>query len=225
MSEPKVTNEKLRKFCPEWTIKEKNFVRKWTIDAPEGQRKSGKQLSLCPELRGRTEGAICTKMKYWGFANPEKSRRIKSGKRMTQHEKRELLKLLKGEGRFWPSSIVASLLNLKVSQVRCFRRKRGLSIGYHKPEYLNDPTYRAWYKKREAKRSQRLVDAFKRKKEEVEKNGACHEEKKPKRSKTLTSASTRKKEQEERRRQEEIDRWRFLQRTGLLRDNVVHRRR
>lgn len=154
-----VENQKSKKRQEFFTTGELKFIKKHTIDAPKGERLSPKQLAKLPEMRRHTWQSIATRVKKHGWADPTRSKVIKSGKKLTNRQKNKLFELLSGSWRFWPSSVVAQELSLSHQQVTRFRKKKNLVL-VHGEETLKDPVYRVWFEERERKRKENQMRFF-----------------------------------------------------------------
>lgn len=143
----------------DFTTLELKFIKQHTIDASPGVRLSPRRLAKLPEMKRHTIQSIATILKKYHWADPIRSRYIKSGKRIKKSTKIKLLEFLKGPGRFWPTPAVAKRFHCVNRQISRFRKKHNLRL-YLSEEAMNDPVYRKWFKLREKKRINNLRTVF-----------------------------------------------------------------
>jgi hypothetical protein len=146
---------KRTKPSEDFTTTEVRFIRQHTKEAVNGNRLSATQLALCPEMQRHTKESIATLVKNYGYADSVRSERIKLAYHLSKYEQRQVVKLLKGEGRFWPTANVADHFEFSVAQVRRLRRLNNLQIR-HSEEAMQDPVYRQWYKTKTANRTKSI---------------------------------------------------------------------
>lgn len=153
------TSPRPRKRPKRFTGEEIRFIEKLTIGALPGERKSARELAICPQMKRHTKESIATRIKNSGLADKKRSEAIKSGRRLSKEEKGTIISTLRGSGRYWPTSVASTRLNLSVQQVWRFRTQHGLTLR-HCEEALLDPDYKEWYEAREKDRINMLREAF-----------------------------------------------------------------
>lgn len=151
--------QKPRKKAENFTTSELWFIKKHTKNALNGARLSPKQLMALPKMKRHTKESIATIVKKYHWADPMRSRYIKSGRPLGTDKKRKILAFLKNEGCFWPSRIAAKHLRCSYQQLVRLRSKHHLQL-LHSEEAMQDPVYRAWYETREEKRKANQRSAF-----------------------------------------------------------------
>ena len=140
-------------------LKEVYFIRKWTVDAPEGMRKSARELATFPDMKWHTQESIAGVIKRYGFARPSQINRMKLSKKLGKDKKELIVDFLRGQGRFWPNSIVAEHFNQSQEKIKRLRSINKLAL-VHGEESLKDPVYKKWYEQKEANRISFLKKAF-----------------------------------------------------------------
>ncbi len=80
----------------------------------------------------------------------DRKKEVEKRKKDRKRKLVELKKLLKGEGRYWPSAVVAEKLSCNPDLIGRWRKRWGLQI-VHK-EAMNDPIYKERYARGTAKR-------------------------------------------------------------------------
>ena len=142
-----------------FTTLELKFIKERTKDAPAGARLSPRQLVKLPEMKRHPRQSIATVIKEYGWADPFRSNYIKSGKRFSEYTQKKLLEFLAGQGRFWPTSLVAKRFHCRNNKISRFRKRNNLKL-FHSEEAMQDPVYRSWYESKKKKRIENQQDVF-----------------------------------------------------------------
>ncbi len=104
---------------------------------------------------GRAERDIRQQLIKLGLlkVNAKISAALKQARRLNAQELAEFKDFLSGEGRYWPSALVAKRFNLKDDFV-C-RRRRRWQLELRHDEAMNDAVYRQWFQKKVSERQKK----------------------------------------------------------------------
>jgi len=126
-----------------WTVGEVRKLKSLTVDAV----KRASTAELKAAFPDRTIGSIRYAIHEHGYADPVRSAYSSKAVRISEDPEklRELEALLRGEGRFWPPSVVAERFGVVADTVTEYR-KLWVIPNPSRSDSWHDPVYRKWWK-------------------------------------------------------------------------------